>query len=98
MEDSGCMNNIDIVRNLVESYGFWIDEIQSAKTDMSFPTGAAGMYSTTTLSLFTTDLIYSSETGVISVPFGKYSRINPFVPRCHGDHGSSKSSLRIVSL
>ncbi|MHC5230160.1 serine hydrolase domain-containing protein [Enterococcus sp. LJL99] len=48
MEDSGCMNNIDIVRNLVESYGFWIDEIQSAKTDMSFPTGAAGMYSTTT--------------------------------------------------
>lgn len=46
MMDSGCMNNIDIVYNLVESYGFWIDEIQSAKTDMSFPTGAAGMYST----------------------------------------------------
>lgn len=47
MKDSGCMNHTTIVQGLVESYGFWIDAIQVAKTDMSFPTGAAGMYATT---------------------------------------------------
>lgn len=38
--------------------------------------------------------IYSSEIGVISVHFGEYSHINPFVfsfvPRCHGDQGAAK--------
>jgi len=47
LKDTGCMNNVDVVPNLVDSYGFWVEDIQAAKTDMSFPTGAAGMYSTT---------------------------------------------------
>lgn len=46
MQDTACMNNIDLVEKLVESYGFWAGDIQAPKTDMSFPTGAAGIVAT----------------------------------------------------
>lgn len=40
MNDTGCLNERDIVENLADSYSYWGTEIQTAKTDRSFPLGA----------------------------------------------------------
>ncbi|MBP2098188.1 serine hydrolase domain-containing protein [Enterococcus rivorum] len=47
MNDTGCLNERDIVENLADSYSYWGTEIQAAKTDRSFPLGAYGIFSTT---------------------------------------------------
>jgi len=39
MNDSGCLNEFDIVNNLAESYGFWKTDIKTANVNLSFPLG-----------------------------------------------------------
>lgn len=46
MADSGCLNEQEIVRGLADSYSYWGSEIKTVKTNLSFPLGAYGMYST----------------------------------------------------
>ncbi|MGL4694580.1 serine hydrolase domain-containing protein [Enterococcus larvae] len=46
MKDTGCLNEQKIVHDLADSYGYWGSEIKTVKTNLSFPLGAYGMYST----------------------------------------------------
>lgn len=47
MKDTGCGNERDISKNLADSYSYWETEIKTPKTNMSFPLGAYGIFSTT---------------------------------------------------
>ncbi|WP_321382611.1 serine hydrolase [uncultured Enterococcus sp.] len=46
MKDTGCLNEQRVVGDLADSYSYWEKEIKTAKTNLSFPLGAYGMYST----------------------------------------------------
>lgn len=46
MMDSGCMTETGLVSQLSSSYDFWEQAIRTPETNMSFPAGAFGMYST----------------------------------------------------
>lgn len=47
MYKTGCDDGIQIVPNLATGYSFWEKPIHPAYTDLSFPLGAYGLYSTT---------------------------------------------------
>lgn len=47
MSNTGCDNGIEIVSDLASGYSFWENPIHAAYTDLSFPLGAYGLYSTT---------------------------------------------------
>lgn len=47
MHDSGCHDGSKLVPGLASGYSFWEAPVHPAYTDMSFPLGAYGMYSTT---------------------------------------------------
>lgn len=47
MNNTGCMNEVDIISNLASSYSYWGKEINTPQTNNSFPLGAYGLYSTT---------------------------------------------------
>ncbi|WP_179190451.1 serine hydrolase domain-containing protein [Candidatus Enterococcus mansonii] len=46
MTNTGCANEADIIENLAFSYSYWEKEIQTPQTNLSFPLGAYGLYST----------------------------------------------------
>lgn len=47
MDNTGCDDGVKIVANLASGYSFWENPIHSAYSDLSFPLGAYGLYSTT---------------------------------------------------
>lgn len=47
MYNTGCDDGIKVVPNLATGYSFWENPIHPAYTDLSFPLGAYGLYSTT---------------------------------------------------
>ncbi|CAM5217048.1 Penicillin-binding protein 4* [Ureibacillus acetophenoni] len=47
LKNTGCDDGIQIVPNLASGYSYWEKPIHSAFTDLSFPLGAYGLYSTT---------------------------------------------------
>lgn len=47
MSDTDCDNGRDIAPGLAGGYSFWEKSIRAEFTDMSFPTGGYGLYSTT---------------------------------------------------
>ncbi|MFY3790593.1 serine hydrolase domain-containing protein [Ureibacillus sp. MALMAid1270] len=47
LNNTGCDDGIQIVPNLASGYSYWEKPIHSAFTDLSFPLGAYGLYSTT---------------------------------------------------
>lgn len=47
MYNTGCDDGIKVVPNLATGYSFWENPIHAAYTDLSFPLGAYGLYSTT---------------------------------------------------
>ncbi|OTN88523.1 hypothetical protein A5819_001004 [Enterococcus sp. 7E2_DIV0204] len=46
MNNTGCMNEVDIISKLASSYSYWGKEINTPQTNTSFPLGAYGIYST----------------------------------------------------
>ncbi|WP_397538221.1 serine hydrolase domain-containing protein [Rummeliibacillus pycnus] len=47
MNNTGCDDGVKIVANLASGYSFWENPIHSVYSDLSFPLGAYGLYSTT---------------------------------------------------
>lgn len=46
MHNTGCSNETDIIPMLASNYSFWEKEIQTPQTNLSFPLGGYGLYST----------------------------------------------------
>lgn len=46
MHNTGCSNETDIIPMLASNYSFWEKEIRTPQTNLSFPLGGYGLYST----------------------------------------------------
>ncbi len=47
MKNTGCDDGVHVIPNLASGYSFWEKPIHAAYTDLTFPLGAYGLYSTT---------------------------------------------------